>query len=225
MPFRVAKLPEKKEPLTNYNKSLPQPINGAFRVLVCAQSGGGKTNLMINMLLEMRKYFKKIVIFAPDLRQYIKHFKRKMTRHDQLYEGYEEAKVIVHYKKAVARNRQFPKKRTPTLFLFDDALDELQRSRMFQELMVVSRKEHVSIIITAHKFTMATPLARNNMTHFIVLSTNTMELRLIASYLGVEADKLISAWKHGPGSQRFEFLYIVANPATVFYSFTDRRLM
>ena len=133
--------------------------------------------------------------------------------------------MIVHYKKAVARNRQFPKKRTPTLFLFDDALDELQRSRMFQELMVVSRKENVSIIITAHKFTVATPLARNNMTHFVILSTNTMELRLIASYLGVAADELVHAWNHGPGKKRFEFLYVIANPTSVFYSFTDRRLM
>jgi len=142
-----------------------------------------------------------------------------------MYEGYDEKAVVMHYQKAVARNRMYPRKRTPTLFLFDDALDDLQKSRMFQDLMVVSRKENVSLIITAHKFTMATPLARNNMTHFVIISTNTMELRLIATYLGVEADKLIDAWMKGPGAHRFKFFYIKANPAEVYASFSDKRLL
>jgi thymidine kinase len=224
MPFKI--VPLKKEEQIDYpfSPSIPQPQNGNFRICISAQSGAGKSVLLINLLKEYRKYYKKIVVFSPNVSQFKLNFGSSMTRHDMLYEKFDSEDIKKHFKKSMTRNRT-DKKKQPMILVFDDTLDILQKDPFFKRMMLISRKEHISLIFTTHKFTFISPLIRQNLTHLILLSSTKRELQLVASYIGSDKDELIEAYFDTPAVQRFNFLYIILNPLSVILNFSDKQLI
>lgn len=91
--------------------------------------------------------------------------------------------------------------------------------------MLTARKENVSLIFTAHKYTFATPIIRQNLTHTILMTTNRIELRTLAAYLGFEGDDLIKAWNDSGAEKKFSFLYFTHDPAEAYLKFTDKKLL
>jgi len=92
-------------------------------------------------------------------------------------------------------------------------------------MMIISRKENISLIWTIHKFTFVSPLIRQNLTHLILLSSTRRELQLVASYIGADKEELIEAYFDTPAQQRYGFLYIILNPMSVYLKFTDKQLI
>lgn len=225
MPFNIVPLKDQKPMHVPFNKSIPLPEEGGFRVLISAASGQGKTVLLLNLMKEYRKFFKKFVVWSPNLRQYKRHFSRVMTKHDVMYEQFKEADLRHHFDKAVARNRKRPKRVTPQLFVFDDVLSVIAKNDFFQEIMLTARKENVSLIFTIHKYTFAPPIIRMNATHTILMSSTKIELGLLAQYVGVARDDMIAAWEDSGAEEKFSFLYIVMNPAAVYFKFSDKKLL
>ena len=224
MPFNVKPFKNNSFNLkTNYNKSIPQPQNGGFRLMITGASGSGKTILGMNLLVEMRKFFKKIMIFTPNTSQYEKNFSKYMTRHDHLISDFKEEILEKHYKKMVKRNRKRKKSDTPMLVYLDDMLTLVQNSQIFKDLMLCSRKENLSLVFTTHKYTFSNPLIRQNLTHFILMTSNKIELRLIAQYLGIDKEDMYKYWNDNI-KKKFDFLYIIVNPLQIFYKFSDKRL-
>ncbi len=222
MVFIVKPLPRETHQAAKYNKSLPQPQGGSWRVGICGASNGGKTTLAIRMIQEMRGHFSKIVLFTPNSTQWEKNI--KFGKHDVIIQGFDEAKMKHHFMKQVNRNRA-GKKKLNVAFCFDDCLDALQRSDFFDELMVISRKEHVCILYLMHRFCTASAMTRMNTTHYILLSTNSLELNLLARYLSIDAKTLIKKYNESKAPARFNFLYIHTNPCMVFENFSDKQLM
>ncbi len=225
MPFEIKTFKSNiRRSKTNYSKSIPQPDEGAFRLMITGSSGSGKTVLLINLLIEMKKYFKKLVVFSPNLSQYNRILSKYLTRHDKLIENYSDDKLEREYNKMVLRNRKRKKADTPMLLVFDDQLNLIQNSSIFKELLLVSRKENVSMIFTTHKYVFGSPLIRQNITHFVLMSSNKIELRLIAQYLSIESDKLFEIWKDNI-KNKYEFLYIKTNPLEIYFKFSDKQLL
>ena len=224
MPYEIKALPKETFPKTKYSKSLPQPVAGAFRVAMCGCSGSGKTTATIRMIQEMRPEFRRIIVWAPDISQYKRNLKKMMNRHDKLIEGYSDESLKEEYGKQMARMRA-KKPMIKTLFVLDDCIQAVQKSPYFEELNVVSRKSRVSLIYVFHKFTSASPIARANMTHLCLFSTSHMELSLVCRYLGLEYEKLKNAYDESRAKERFRFVYVSCNPAAVFESFSDKRLL
>lgn len=225
--FKIKPLKEPRPVQTNYNKNLPQPVEGNnLRIGVFGASGSGKSVLLLNMLIYgFRKYFKKVVIFSFNLGQFKRHFSKLMTKHDVMYENFEEKTLRRHFEKAVARNRKRPKRITPVCFIFDDVLTIAQKSDLFKEILLVGRKEHISLIVSQHKLTQADPLVRQNLTHIILMSTTDMELRLLGQYLSIDGKDLIDAWHSSGAKEKFSFLHIITNPASVFFEFSGKKLL
>ena len=218
MPFIIEPLLNEKKIITGLNPSVPQPQNGNFRLAIIGQSGSGKTVLLINLLKEYRKYYEKIVVFTPNVSQFKLNFGPYMTTHDVLYEKYSQKEVKKHFNKSMKRNRS-NKKRKPMIMVFDDALDMIQKDPFFKRMMLISRKEEVSLIFTTHKFTFISPLIRQNLSNIVLLSTTPMELNLVSRYIGTDSKSLQEAWKRAEGL--YQFLYIILNPLTVILNFSD----
>ena len=225
MPFHIKPLKDQARQHFPFNNSIPAPIEGGFRLGVFAASGGGKSVLLLNLLKEYRRYFKKVIVWSFNLRQYRRHFGKLMTKHDILYTEYKEPDLRHHFQKAVARNVKRPKRITPVLMIFDDMLSVISKSPYFMEIMLTARKENVSIIFTAHKYTFAPPIIRQNLTHTILMTTNRIELRTLAAYLGFEGDDLIKAWHDSGAEKKFAFLYFTHDPASAYFKFTDKKLL
>jgi len=225
MPFHIKPLKDQPKQHFPFNKSIPRPVEGGFRLGIFGASGSGKSVLLLNLLLEYRKYMKKFVIWAPNLRQYKRHFAKKMTKHDVMYEQFRESDLKHHYEKAVARNRKRPKRITPLCFVFDDQITMISKSSYFQSIMLTARKENVSLVFTAHKYSFAPPLIRQNLTDTVLMTTNKLELGLLASYLGIEREDLIKAWVDSGAEEKFAFLHLTQDPAAVYFKFTDKKLI
>ena len=228
MPFTVIPLRDAPPIRTGYNKSVPQPSEGggSFRCAVVGQSGSGKTVVIINLMRQWRRYMKKICVWSPNLTQFKRHFGKYLTRHDVLYEGFSEAQVRHHFEKAVARNRKHPRKHTPTLFVLDDCIEALQKcDYLMKFVLLTARKESVNICLSFHKWSFTTPLLRQNLSHAILLSSNDLELRLVAAYLQVDAKELIRVYRESGAHKRFSFIYAIFNPASVFLNFSDKKLL
>lgn len=225
--FKIKPLKEARSTPTNYNKNLPQPLEGNFRIGVFGASGQGKSVLLLNMLMYgFRKHFLKIIVFSFHIGQFKKHFSKLMTKHDVMFEKYDEKTLKHHFDKQVARNRKRPKRVTPLLLIFDDMLQVVQKSPLFKEILLVGRKESVSIVYTAHKMSGQTDmLVRQNTTHFVVLSTTDMELRLLGQTLSIPGQDLIDAWHSSGAKEKFSFLHIITNPASVFFEFSGKKLL
>ena len=218
MPFNIEPLLNEKQIITGLNPSIPQPQNGNFRLAIIGQSGSGKSVLLLNLLKAYRTYYEKIVVFTPNVSQFKLNFGPIMTTHDVLYEKYSQKEVKKHFNKSMKRNRS-NKKRKPMIMVFDDALDMIQKDPFFKRMMLISRKEEVSLIFTTHKFTFVKPLIRQNLSNIVILSTTPMELNLVSRYIGTDSKSLQEAWKRAEGL--YQFLYIILNPLTVILNFSD----
>ena len=218
MPFHVKPLPKKEDPKTSYNKSLPQPDNGAFRLMITGASGSGKSVLTVRLIQQFRDHFKKIVIFSPNLQQFKDNI--KFNRHDKLFDMYSEDAMKHHFEKAMRRRQKVPQ-----LFVFDDEIDLVQNSAYFAKMILIARKELVSIIFTTHRYSFVKPIVRTNITNLILLSSNKMEIQLLSRYLGVNQDDLVQAYFDTPAKEKYNFLYVILNPFGVYFNFSDKKLL
>ena len=225
MPFEIQPLTEEKRVVYPFNKSIPQPQNGNFRLAICGQSGSGKSVLLINLLKEYRLHYPKIVIFSPNVSQFKLNFGKHMSKHDLLYERFNPETIKKHFNKTMRRNRNEDVKRKPLLMVFDDVLSVLQKMPFFKRMMLISRKENISLIFTTHKFSETKPIIRQNLTHLILMSSTRRELQLVGSYIGADKDELIDSYFDTPAQLRYGFLYIIINPMSVFLNFSDKQLM
>lgn len=201
--FDILPLQEDSKRERTISKSIPQPV---FRTLICASSGSGKTTLLIRLLCEYKKEIHKVVIFTPNVSQFIKkEFVECMDSHDMMYEDFDEDTVRHHFKKQYKRNRDKTKIKKECIFVFDDTIDFIKKNMFFKELFLISRKEGISLIFTAHKFSFVPLLIRQNLTHMVLLSTNRRELNNIAEYTSKTGQELMDLWKSRQG--RFDFLY------------------
>ena len=91
--------------------------------------------------------------------------------------------------------------------------------------MLTARKENINLVFTAHKYSFAPPIIRQNLTDTVLMTTNKLELGLLASYLGIEREDLINAWADSGADEKFAFLHLTQDPAAVFFKFTDKKLI
>ena len=54
---------------TNFIQLYPFMPDRCFRMLICAPSGGGKTNLLLHMIIKPLFFFDKIYLYAKNLQQ------------------------------------------------------------------------------------------------------------------------------------------------------------
>ena len=175
----------------NMNKLFDIP----FRLLICAKSGHGKSNLLTNILCNdefgYNKIFKSpnIHIFSPTIKQdrkleIIKEFYD--IEDDNLHDDYSDELIMEIYEGFIQEfdeDRLNSKKPSPKLIILDDlsssGVFSKNRYNAISVLFCNSRKYLVSLVLLSQAYTHVTPTIRNNASAIIVFNTNLQSLDAI----------------------------------------------
>ncbi len=223
MPFKISPLREAKD-RTDYgfSPSIPQPQHGSFRVLLAGSTGSGKSTILVRLVEQYKRFFKKTVIWSPALEQFKNNL--KFNKHDKLHSQWTEQTMTRVYAKHVARNKK-TLKRNHLLLVFDDNIIDIGKNAKFIETLLNGRKQGVSFLMTTQRYALAAPVIRQNLSHVLLLSSTNNELRLLANYLGLPEKDLLKLWYCNVSPKKYAFMYIHHNPPRIQLSFTDKTLM
>lgn len=177
--------------------SLPQP---PFLVPVVAPRKSGKTNLLLDALLDPEKYCNKFDIIIIWSRTYHHDSKWKNIKEEDVavFTSFREDEVstLMNIAELVAK-----KMVVNTLFIFDDMISEgiMNPHKMgtLESIAVRGRHANVSIIIITQQYMALSPAVRNN-------STNSIFFRIRN---GDELDKIARENRESLSPEEFLQLY------------------
>jgi DNA helicase HerA-like ATPase len=112
-----------------------------FRLLICGSSGSGKTNLLLNFILQYLSY-DRLIIYAKDLMESKYEFLQKLFQDESEAEFTSDDNIIsVDH---LDPNYQ-------TLIVFDDFLN-LREQTAIENLFIRGRKKNVSVIYLTQSY-------------------------------------------------------------------------
>ena len=199
------------------------------RAIVCAPSGGGKTVLLSNLILDVyRGCFSRIYIFSPSIdidytwapvKKYIEHdMKAVETEDDKFYFSEYDPIALDNIIESQHRITNYMKKhKYKTLFqiliVIDDFADDpsfTRQSKLLHQLYVRGRHNSISTITSTQKYNVIAPIVRINATQLYVFRLrNYKDLEAIVEELSAVADKktLLDIY-HTATSEPFSFLFV-----------------
>jgi hypothetical protein len=150
-------------------------IDIPFRGLVCCGSGGGKSNLVLNLLYLMNKTFHSIIICTKATEPLYDYLKDKINSIEIYYEG----KIPEFEKMKEGENG---------LVIFDDLV--LDNNKAIGEMFIRGRKLGYSMIFISQSFYQTSTLIRKNV-NYIWLGRGLMkrDLNMILSEFALGMDK------------------------------------
>ena len=199
------------------------------RAIVCAPSGGGKTVLLSNLILDVyRGCFSRIYIFSPSIdidytwapvKKYIEHdMKAVETEDDKFYFSEYDPIALDNIIETQHKITNYMKKhKYKTLFqiliVIDDFADDpsfTRQSKLLHQLYVRGRHNSISTITSTQKYNVIAPIVRINATQLYVFRLrNYKDLEAIVEELSAVADKktLLDIY-HLATSEPFSFLFV-----------------
>lgn len=197
-----------------------------FRLMLCGDSGAGKTYCLFQMLANPKIYggfFDEITVISPTAGTDYK------TAHDPTYipliemgylkkenvinpsncENIEEM-VVEYFEKLI----ESPPSRTAKLIVFDDCLgvQGLLRSKKFESIFTRIRHVHLSVVFTVQTFVGAGKTIRSNLTDLIFWSAQSEQIDLIEAAFGP------------PNMNKREFAKMVADNTRKRFSYIYKTL-
>ena len=174
--------------------------NDTFRMLICGNSGSGKTNLLYHMLIEPLLYYDEIHLYAKNLEQEKYQNLIKKMNHISGQIGYDVMKVsndsIVPIKDVGYEDNQ-------KIIIFDDYVCE-KNQRQIVDYVIQGRHKNCSIIYLSQSFYKTPRDLRMNCSHYCIYEfPSSRERNMISSELGVDKEKFKKATK-----KPFSFLYV-----------------
>ena len=184
-----------------------------FRMLICGNSGSGKTNLLYHMLMKPLLYYDEIYLYARNLEQdkYQKLIKKMMDLSHKL--GYE----ILH----VSNDEIIPVTEmeyldNQKLVIFDDYVCD-KNQRQLIDYFIQGRHKNCSIIYLSQSFYKTPKDIRLNCSHYCVYEfPSAREANRISSELGVDKDVYKISTKNP-----FTFLYVDKPKKIIAKNFTN----
>jgi len=199
------------------------------RAIVCAPSGGGKTVLLSNLILDIyRNCFSRIYIFSPSIdidytwtpvKNYIANdMKALETEDDKFYFDEYDPGALEHIIETQHKVTDYMKKHKyktlyQILIVIDDFADDpsfTRQSKLLHQLYVRGRNNSISTITSTQKYNVIAPIVRINATQLYVFRLrNYKDLEAIIEELSVVADKktLLEIY-HTATSEPFSFLFV-----------------
>jgi GTPase SAR1 family protein len=168
-----------------------------FRLLICGSSGSGKTNLLLNFILQYLSY-DRLIIYAKDLMESKYEFLQNLFQDDAEFTSDDD---IISVDK-LDPNQQ-------TLIVFDDFLT-VRDQKPIEDLFIRGRKKNISIIYLTQSF-YKTPKNIRLQCNYIVLfpTKNQREINRILNEYSAPPDKYQTATQ-----QPYNFFMIdLMNPA------------
>jgi hypothetical protein len=194
MSLEIQALPKKNEsPFSHPNANIIP--KHPFRLALCGASGSGKTNCLINLIVNPNFYaefFKTIIIISPNFNndqsyQYIQRYvdkKRPAKKRISLfvYEAFEDAEMNQMMEERDAAKKQLGEKLEPCLVVLDDILADtnLLKSSFMTSLFTRGRHYAMSTMIASQSFMKIPRTVRLNCTHFVLFKfSNEGELKRV----------------------------------------------
>ena len=188
----------------NKNKKFKQLYsfmpNDTFRMLICGNSGSGKTNLLYHMLIEPLLYCDKIYLYAKNLEQ-----EKYQNLMKEMNEASEEAgyNVMEVSNDAIIPINHLPYENNQKIIIFDDYVCE-KNQREIVDYFIQGRHKNCSVIYLSQSFYKTPRDIRLNCSHYCIYEfPSSRERNMISSELGVDKEQFKKATK-----KPFSFLYV-----------------
>lgn len=174
--------------MINFYENIKQPkvlnpnfkkhkIELPFRALTCCSSGGGKSNLTLNLLYLMNKTFHKIIICT----------KAEEPLYSYLQDKLKSSQVEIHYGGKIPEFEKMDKGQNG-LVIFDDLV--LDKNKAIGEMFIRGRKLGYSMIYISQSFYQTDKLIRQNVNYiWLGRGMQKRDLNMILSEFALGMDK------------------------------------
>ena len=189
--------------VNNKNKKFKQRYpyipNDTFRMLICGNSGSGKTNLLLHMLLSLLCY-DEIFLYAKNLDQEKYRILIDEMNHISKELGYD---VMTISNDAIIPINNLGYEDNQKLVIFDDYVCE-KNQREIVDYFIQGRHKNCSVIYLSQSFYKTPRDIRLNCSHYCIYDfPSSRERNMISSELGIDKEKYKKATR-----KPFSFLYI-----------------
>ena len=174
--------------------------NDTFRMLICGNSGSGKTNLLYHMLIEPLLYYDEIFLYAKNLEQ--EKYQNLMNKMNEISReaGYDAMTVSSD---AIIPINDLDYEDNQKVVIFDDYVCE-KNQRQIVDCFIQGRHKNCSVIYLSQSFYKTPRDLRLNYSHYCIFEfPSSREKNMISSELGVELEKFKKATK-----EPYSFLYV-----------------
>ena len=184
--------------------------NDTFRMLICGNSGSGKTNLLFHMLIAPLLHYDEIYLYAKNLEQ---------EKYQNLMNKMNEVSKAVDYDIMTVRNDEIipindlDYEDKQKIVIFDDYVCE-KNQRQIVDYVIQGRHKNCSVIYLSQSF-YKTPRDIRLNCYCIYEFPSSRERNMISSELGVDKEKFKKATK-----KPFSFLYVAKPRKKVKRNFT-----
>ena len=185
---------------TNFKRLYGYMPSDTFRMLICGNSGSGKTNLLYHMLMKPLLYYDRIHLYAKNLEQ---------QKYKDMLQTLTDISNSVGYNVLVCSNddiipvEELKDEDAQKIVIFDDFICEKNQKPLI-DYFIRGRHKNCSVIYLSQSFYKTPKDIRLNCSHFCVYDfPSSNERGLISRELGVEKDKYIKSTK-----EPFSFLYV-----------------
>ena len=174
--------------------------NDTFRMLICGNSGSGKTNLLYHLLIQPLLYYDEIHLYAKNLEE--EKYQNLINKMNEIsaQTGYDVMKVsndkIIPISDLDYEDNQ-------KVIIFDDYVCE-KNQRQTVDYVIQGRHKNCSVIYLSQSFYKTPRSIRLNCSHYCIYEfLSSRERNMISSELGVDKEQFKKATK-----KPFSFLYV-----------------
>ena len=185
---------------TNYKQLYQYMPDDTFRMLICGNSGSGKTNLLYHMLMKPLVYYDQIHLYGKNLEQ---------QKYQDMISTFDDISQSVGYNVLVCSNddivpvENLMDNTAQKIVIFDDYVCD-KNQKLLIEYFIRGRHKNCSVIYLSQSFYGTPKDIRLNCSHFCVYEfPSSNERNLISRELGVDKDQYINAT-----NKPYSFLYV-----------------
>ena len=174
--------------------------NDTFRMLICGNSGSGKTNLLYHMLIVPLLYYDEIHLYAKNLEQ--EKYQNLINKMNEIsgQTGYD---IMTISNDAIIPINHLKYEDNQKLIIFDDYVCE-KNQRQIVDYFIQGRHKNCSVIYLSQSFYKTPRDIRLNCSHYCIYDfPSSRERNMISSELGVDKEKYKKATK-----EQYDFLYV-----------------
>ena len=186
---------------TNSYKQLYQYMpDDTFRMLICGNSGSGKTNMLYHMLMKPLLFYDQIHLYGKNLEQ---------QKYQDMISTFNDISQSVGYNVLVCSNDDI----VPVENLMDDTAQKIvifddyvcdKNQKPLIDYFIRGRHKNCSIIYLSQSFYGTPKDIRLNCSHFCIYEfPSSNERNLISRELGVDKEQYINAT-----NKPYSFLYV-----------------
>ena len=183
-----------------FKQLLPFMPNDTFRMLICGNSGSGKTNLLYHMLIEPLLHYDEIHLYAKNLEQ--EKYQNLMNKMNEISREVDYDIITVSNDKIIPITH-LPYEDNQKIIIFDDYVCGKNQSEIV-DYFIQGRHKNCSVIYLSQSFYKTPKDIRLNCSHFCIFEfPSSRERNLISSELGVEKEQFKKATE-----KEYDFIYV-----------------